>query len=135
MSTLGPRAHRNLALLSGVAVLACLWLMHVPGTGAGLAYVSPGVFVFLLLWLGRYPGERMMSRFIQRSRRRRTNTVLAGTRQIVSPMPRGGGLLAAALAGRAPPPERAYPERAYLIRGLNAQPFLGLHTRCHASTC
>ena len=104
MSTLGRRAHRNLALVCGVAVLACLWLMHVPGAAAGLAYLSPGVLVFLLLWLGRYPGESMMSRFIRRSRRRRTDTVLARAPQIVSPMPRGGGLLAAALAGRAPPP-------------------------------
>src|SRR5271167_1467148 len=103
MSTLGPRAHRNLALLGAVAVLACLWLMCVPGMGAGLAYLSPAVFVFLLLWLGRYPGETVISRFVRSARRCHVGAGDARARQAASRMPRGGGLLAMALAGRAPP--------------------------------
>jgi hypothetical protein len=69
-----------------------------------LLYLAPALAVLMLLWLGRYPGERAIialsaahtpprgARAVARVRRRRTVA-----------MPRGGRLLAASLAGRAPP--------------------------------
>ncbi len=64
------RTQLNAALLCGVAVLACVWLMHVPGMGAGLAYLAPGVFVFVLLRLGRYPGQSTLLARMRTVRRR-----------------------------------------------------------------
>jgi hypothetical protein len=103
MSRRGARERLNIALLFGVAVLACVWLMHVPGMGAGMAYPAPGVFVFLLLWLGRYPGQKSILALMRRMRPRHGGAIRAGNPRVASRMPRGGRLLATALAGRAPP--------------------------------
>jgi hypothetical protein len=103
MSKPGNRVQLHVALAGGMALLACLWLAHLPGMTAGLAYLGPGVLVFLLLWLGHYPGERAILAFVRPARRRCARTIEAPRRRNRARMPRGGELLAAALAGRAPP--------------------------------
>lgn len=104
------RAHLNAALLTGVAVLASVWLAHVPGMSAGLAYLGPAVFAFVLLWLGRYPGESALLALGRRRRPRRAKRTRAGRRPLVNRrIPRGGELLATGLAGRAPPPLSSWP--------------------------
>jgi hypothetical protein len=99
MSARGERAHLNLAL----AVALALLLGRVPGMAEGLAYLAPAVFVFLLLWLGRFPGEAAILARIRPARLRRPRGRVARGRAGGTRMPRGGGLIAAALAGRAPP--------------------------------
>jgi len=103
MSTRTPRAHLNIALAGVMIVMACLCLAHLSGLGAGLAYLGPALFAFLLLWLGHYPGEQAILAFIRPAPLRRAGTIAAHYRRLPVRMPRGGALLAAALAGRAPP--------------------------------
>ncbi len=102
MSRHGDRAHLNIALAVAVALLALLALAHVPGLTAGLAYLSPAIFAFVLLWLGRYPGEKILA-LITATRLPRVCNTQARSRRVQTLMPRGGALLATALAGRAPP--------------------------------
>jgi hypothetical protein len=103
MSARIDRARLNVALASGLTVFLCRWLGHVPGLAVGLAYLGPGMFVFLLLWLGRYPGEKAILRFIRPPRLRRARKSAAPSHRVRVRIPRGGALLAGALAGRAPP--------------------------------
>ena len=122
MSRRGARERLNIALLFGVAVLACVWLMHVPGMGAGMAYLASGVFVFLLLWLGRYPGQNDPRTHAEdtappwrgdpgwKSARRVTD---ATRRKALGDGPRG---------------PRSAPRR-HLVRGLIARPSRTLHAR------
>jgi hypothetical protein len=69
-----------------------------------LAYLAPLLVLLLALLLGRYPGERALRRRLERPRPRRAH-VQSGPRRSParSCLPRGGALLAAGLAGRAPP--------------------------------
>jgi hypothetical protein len=101
--TVPNRRHLNVALAGGVAVFACLSLMHVPGLTLGMAYLAPAVFVFVLLWLGHYPGERLLVALSRRAKRQHATPILAAHRRPLGHMPRGGSLLAFAFAGRAPP--------------------------------
>lgn len=104
MSPANHRSHLNVALIAGVVVLVGAWLAHVPGMTGGLAYLGPAVFVFALLWLGRYPGETAILALTRSAHHRRTRTrSTPPPRPVRSHMPRGGSLLATALAGRAPP--------------------------------
>ncbi len=105
MSARINRARLNIALASGLTVFLGLLLARVPGMATGLAYLGPGMFVFLLLWLGRYPGEKAILGFIRTPRLRRARVSAARCGPMRVGMPRGGALLAAALAGRAPPPD------------------------------
>jgi hypothetical protein len=69
-----------------------------------LAYLAPAMLVFVLLWLGRYPGAGMLAARRSRPTRARRKPPLRGSPRIVfAYLPRGGKLLAAALADRAPP--------------------------------
>jgi hypothetical protein len=71
----------------------------------GALYLLPALLIVLALALGRHPGERVIVELCARRAgrpRRRALTLThrcAGTR----PAPRGGRLIATALAGRAPP--------------------------------
>jgi hypothetical protein len=98
-----PARASVLALAGGLAILLGLWWARAPGVATDLACLAPGAIAFMLLWRGRYPGEKAIGAFIGTSRPRRTRAV--GARKGPGPMrmPRGGALLAAALAGRGPP--------------------------------
>lgn len=72
-----------------------------------LLYALPALGLLLALWLGHYPGERLRLRLAGARRR-----VAPGAAAVPPPrhllfarprLPRGGALLGAALAGRAPP--------------------------------
>jgi len=97
------RRHLNVALSAGVAVFGCGALVHPAGLALGLAYLAPAAFVFVLLWLGRFPGERLLMRCSRSPIRRRAATAAAGRLVARSSMPRGGCLIASSLADRAPP--------------------------------
>jgi hypothetical protein len=103
MNTPSHRRYLNVALASGVAVFACVSLAHVPGLMLGVAYLGPAVFVFMLLWLGHYPGEKLLVALSRRIRRRRSTLALEIPHRALACLPRGGSLLASSLAGRAPP--------------------------------
>lgn len=91
------------ALVGGVAFLAVIWVAHVSGTAVDLAYLGPATFVFLLLGLGRYPGETLLTRRPRPAHKRSSTDAVVVACEALTAMARGGLLLAAALAGRAPP--------------------------------
>jgi hypothetical protein len=68
-----------------------------------LAFLAPALVAFALLGLGRFPGEQLLQRG-RAPRRRRARPSQWGSRvRWAASVPRGGELLAASLAGRAPP--------------------------------
>ena len=97
------RRHLNIALIVGVVVFVGVSFAHVPGLTLGLGYLAPALFVFVLLWLGHYPGERLLVALSRRTERRHGTPTFTVPRLALGHMPRGGSLLASALAGRAPP--------------------------------
>lgn len=71
-----------------------------------LAHVAPVLLLLALLMAGRYPGERAAVRRIPRGTARFRAGPPARVRRPRGPLvelPRGGALLPAGLAGRAPP--------------------------------
>lgn len=76
----------------------------LPALEVALLYLAPVALLVLMLLSRRYPGERMLERLAGRARR-------PARRVVRGPRPRtravsavaGGVLLAAGLAGRAPP--------------------------------
>lgn len=89
------------------AVVGALWLagLRVEGLQLALVYLAPVVALATLLLTGRYPGARVLERYIARRRVRRR--IAAGPvprrRRSHRLLPRGGRLVAAGLAGRPPP--------------------------------
>jgi hypothetical protein len=72
----------------------------------GFLYLLPALLLFLVLRLRRHPGERLILALRARlagRRRRRTATPIVTRVRLFIVSPRGGGLIARALAGRAPP--------------------------------
>lgn len=67
-------------------------------------YGAPALVLWLLLWRGRYPGEKLVGRLaaVRRPRRLRPLPFVAPPRP-APPRIAGGRLLARRLAGRAPP--------------------------------
>jgi hypothetical protein len=67
--------------------------------------LAPVLVLLCVLALGRYPGERAFRRLVARRRavRRRLPRAAPRRRDAAALLPRGGALLASALAGRAPP--------------------------------
>lgn len=71
------------------------------------AYLVPVLLLLAFVAGGRYPGERAYARRIAHARverPRRAGVARRRRRLRVAELPRGGALLAAGLAGRAPPP-------------------------------
>jgi hypothetical protein len=71
-----------------------------------MLYLVPLLLVVAPLIAGRYPGERALIARARIPRRQRRPRPAPSTRPRTPPrhlVPRGGALLAAALAGRAPP--------------------------------
>lgn len=93
---------------AAVALAALLWALGSAAIGAAeaLAYLTPALLLLALLALGWYPGERVYARRL--GRRARTRSAGAPRvrrwRGALPALPRGGALVAAGLAGRAPPP-------------------------------
>jgi hypothetical protein len=90
------------------AGLTVVWLLGLElfGVEAAFAYLAPALLILLPLLSGRYPGDEALVRAASRRRRpppRRPATAMPRRRRAVPLLPRGGRLVGAALAGRAPP--------------------------------
>ncbi len=77
----------------------------------GALYLLPALLLALALVAGHRPGERLVVALHSRRRARRAGRTGSAVCSLVPParpaeqiFPRGGRLIAAALAGRAPPP-------------------------------
>ncbi len=77
---------------------------------SSLLYALPALALLVALWLGHYPGERLLLRLARaRSRPSRLSVAIPPPRHLLfarQRLARGGALLGAALAGRAPPSVR-----------------------------
>ena len=88
------------------ALLTCIWLLGLEllGVEAAVAYLAPALLILLPLVGGRYPGDETLVRAARRvTPQRRRRRPAPRRRPAVVLLPRGGRLVAAALAGRAPP--------------------------------
>jgi hypothetical protein len=97
------RAIRRASVL--LAVAAAVGLALLLGLApAGVLFVAPALLLAAVLGWGTYPGEELLVAVAARSTpsRRRTAAPAYGRRHVVV-LPRGGRLVAARLAGRAPP--------------------------------
>jgi hypothetical protein len=74
-----------------------------------LAYISPFLVLLGFLLADRYPGERLIGRAPRRAAPRRPSTTRMPALSFAPLVPRGGHLLASALAGRAPPASAKHP--------------------------
>jgi len=102
------RDQRLLALAAAAAAAAALaLLLALAGHPELLAYVSPLLVLALPLAAGRYPGEEAIGQLRSRRgiRRRRLSPAPATPlrRRAAALVPRGGRLIAHALAERGPP--------------------------------
>lgn len=89
-----------LALGASVVVLTAALL----GAGEALAYLVPAAGPFALLALGLYPGAGAYARALTRAGTKAPRPRASRPRRLSdASLPRGGALLAAGLAGRAPP--------------------------------
>jgi hypothetical protein len=102
---------QHLALLGAATVaaaIACaIGVAHVDGITTGLLYLAPALLLALPLLHGRYVGEQAVVRLatVRRAatRRPRATTVPVAVRRTPL-LPRGGRLVASAIATRPPPP-------------------------------
>ena len=95
------------------AALTLVWLLGLEllGVEAAFAYLAPALLILLPLLGGRYPGDRALARAAARrtaSRRRPPAIRARQPRTCFYLLPRGGRLVGAALAGRAPPRQAAH---------------------------
>jgi hypothetical protein len=91
------------------AALTLVWLLGLEllGVEAALAYLAPALLILLPLMGGRYPGDDALVRVAARRApvpaRRAQAPAVPRRRRHAALLPRGGRLMGAALAGRAPP--------------------------------
>jgi hypothetical protein len=94
---------RRVACLA-LAALVVVALMSLGSVSVVVAYLAPTLLLLALLLAGCYPGECLISALARRPvRRRHRRSREAIARVPLRLLPRGGGLVASALAGRAPP--------------------------------
>jgi hypothetical protein len=98
---------RCVSHLPAALALAALTLVHArTGVGADALIAVPGLLLLIPLVAGRYLGEGRLARLARRPPRpaaRRAAAVAAPRRPRRRLMPRGGRLIAVALARRGPP--------------------------------
>ena len=93
--------HRRLIAAGIVLAVAVVVLVGV--APAGLLCLAPSALIGVLLLLGRFPGERVLVALARRRAPRRARAALGRPRASEALLARGGRLVAASLAGRAPP--------------------------------
>jgi hypothetical protein len=101
-----PARDQRLLLLAAVATSAALLLAALAGHAELIAYAAPLCVVALPLLAGRYVGEEALERLregAEPARRHGAAPLLAGARRSMAAFPRGGRLIAQALAERGPP--------------------------------
>jgi hypothetical protein len=98
---------RDQRLLLGLAALTVLFAVVQSATGISgdVLLAAPALILLLPLLAGRYVGEDGLVRLAARAvvRPRRSPSRLGARRRAPRVLPRGGRLIAAALAERAPP--------------------------------
>jgi hypothetical protein len=93
------------------AAITAVWTlgMLILGVGDALIYLAPALLILLPLLSGRYPGDDALVRAARRAGPRGRRLPPVAPRPARTPiaelLPRGGCLVGAALAGRAPPAE------------------------------
>ncbi len=97
------RTAERRALAAGGVALAVAVVVLVGVAPAGLLCLVPSALIGALLLLGRFPGERVLIALARRRAPRRARAALGRARASAALPARGGGLVAAGLAGRAPP--------------------------------
>jgi hypothetical protein len=91
------------------AALSLVWLLglELVGVSDAFAYLAPAALIFLPLLGGLYPGDEALVRAAARRTGTRWRPSAAAPpprrRRSGALLPRGGRLVGAALAGRAPP--------------------------------
>jgi hypothetical protein len=91
------------------AAITAVWTlgMLVLGVSDALIYLAPALLILLPLLSGRYPGDEALVRAARRADPRARRLPPVEPRPARTPiaelLPRGGRLVGAALAGRAPP--------------------------------
>jgi hypothetical protein len=90
------------------AALTCSWLLGLEllGVEPAVAYLAPALVILFVLVGGSYPGDEALMRVAADRVRppwRRSPSAVAHPRLPGARLPRGGRLVGAALAGRAPP--------------------------------
>ncbi len=94
------------ALALALAASVPLALVHLGETASSLSCLAPAALALALLWLGRYPGERVLlaiARTRRSSRGCRFERLRAPAVSRAAPRVR---LLGSCIAGRAPPAAR-----------------------------
>ncbi len=91
-----------------VAALIVVAVVALPGVVVpGVLACAPALLLLGCLWLGRYPGQERIVRWMSRRRRPRRRAAIATTPTAFAPAraacPRGGRLLGSQLAVRPPP--------------------------------
>jgi hypothetical protein len=102
-----PARDRRLLLRAAIATSALLLAAAVAGHPDLLAYTAPLFLLAVPLLAGRYVGEERLARLRGRmrrpARRRAVPMAVPAGRHWVALLPRGGRLIAEALAVRPPP--------------------------------
>lgn len=97
---------RSRVFLAATAIVGLVLWLHSGLGQADLLCLAPALAIAATLLVRRYPGERMLVRLAARGKPRRRRDVIArpvGVFRTVL-VPRGGLLMAFALAVRPPPP-------------------------------
>jgi hypothetical protein len=114
MKRSAPQEQRYL-ILGGVGlVLTAVVALQFGFAESSLLYLAPALLILLPLAFDRYPGERLLLAAIARPATH-INPPKPPPRRLAPPslLPRGGALLASALAGRGPPRRPAAASRGF----------------------
>jgi len=102
-----PEPNERLACCSLLMTVAWSLMVALLGSTEVLLFMAPALLLALPLAFGRYPGEDQLARLRARDRQPRPRAATAVppivTSYAVALLPRGGALIAAALAKRPPP--------------------------------
>lgn len=101
------RSRLLIAAFAGAAVAAGTLAVEVPALRLGLLFLAPALLLFALLAGGADPTPLLVRARRRPASGRRRRLALAHPRAPRRILPRGGELLAAFLAGRAPPAQPA----------------------------
>ena len=101
------RRRRRLLLALSLLALAFIASHVITGPDGDMLAALPGLVLLVFLLSGRYVGEQRIARLAARllpARLRDARRIAVAPRRAPRALPRGGGLIAAALATRGPPP-------------------------------
>jgi hypothetical protein len=100
------RSPVRLTVALSLFAMALLLAESIAGVGEGLVMLAPALMLALPLLVDRYLGEKLIERVraaVAPPRPRRRGVAVRLPRAIACLVPRGGALLASALATRPPP--------------------------------